>query len=68
MEHVESASFSPDAEWAAVVVRRPAGSGEIYGRTAFETDPGRSDVWLVSSKTGERRRITDGKAMAAGYL
>lgn len=67
MEHVESASFSPDTEWAAVVVRRAAAAGEVYGRTAFETDPGRSDVWLVSNRTGERRQITDGKAMAAGY-
>lgn len=67
MEHVESASFSPDAEWVAVVARRAAGPGEVYGRTAFETDPGRSDIWLVSSKTGQRRQITDGKAVAAGY-
>jgi dipeptidyl aminopeptidase/acylaminoacyl peptidase len=67
MERVDSAVFAPDGEWAAVVVRRAASTGEVYGRTAFETDPGRSDIWLVSSKTGERRRVTDGKMAAAGY-
>ncbi|URW74556.1 hypothetical protein M9980_08185 [Sphingomonas donggukensis] len=67
MEHVDRAVFAPDGEWAAVVVRRAATADEVYGRTAFEVDPGRSDVWIVSAKTGERRRITDGKARAAGY-
>lgn len=67
MEHFDRAVVAPDGEWAAVVVRRGAADGEVYGRTAFETDPGRSDVWLVSTKTGERRRITDGRSMAAGY-
>lgn len=66
-ERVDSATFAPDGEWAAVVVRRAAGADEVYDRTAYETDPGRSDVWLVSAKTGERRRITDGKSTAAGY-
>jgi hypothetical protein len=67
MERIDSAVFAPDGDWAAVVVRRAATPEEVYGRTAFEIDPGRSDVWLVSSKTGERRQITDGKAKAAGY-
>lgn len=67
MERIDSAVFAPNDEWAAVVVRRAANAGEVYDRTAFETDPGRSDVWLVSTKSGERRRITDGKTMAAGF-
>ena len=66
-ERVDNAIFSPDQEWAAIVVRRAAVAGEVYGRTAYETDPGRSDVWLVSSKTGARQRLTDGRASAAGY-
>ncbi len=66
-ERVDSATLAPDGEWAAVVVRRAVSAGEVYDRTAYETDPGRSDVWLVSAKTGERRRVTDGKSTAAGY-
>lgn len=67
MEHIEVARSSPDGEMVAVVVRRAAGSGEVYGRTAFETDPGRTDIWLFSNRSGERRQLTDGKAFAAGY-
>jgi hypothetical protein len=65
VERIDSAVFAPDGEWAAVVVRRAASAGEVYGRTAFEIDPGRSDIWLVSAKTGERRPITDGWAIGA---
>lgn len=67
MERIDHASFSPDGEWAAVVIRRSASEGEVYDRTAIEVDLGRSDVWLVSAKTDERQQITHGKPMAAGY-
>lgn len=67
MERIDGATLAPDGEWAAVIVRRAANAGEVYGRTAFETDPGRGDIWLVSTKTGERRRIGDGGNKAAGY-
>ena len=67
MERIDSAVLEPDGEWAAVVVSRPASGEEVYGRTAYEIDPGRSDVLLISAKTGERRRITYGKTAAAGY-
>lgn len=66
-EHVEAVVPSPDGEWVAVAVRRGAGSGEVYGRTSYDLDPSRSDISLISTRTGERRAITDGRAKAAGY-
>lgn len=66
-ETLDRATTSPDGEWVAVVVRRGAGSGEAYGRAVVEADPTRSDVWLISTRTGERRRVTDGAGRAAGY-
>ncbi len=67
IQHIDNVALSPDGEWAAVVVSRPARDGEVYGRAAYEIDPGRNDVWLVSTRTGERRNITNGAARAAGY-
>lgn len=69
---IDRATFSPDGEWVAAVVQRPAqtgplSTGEVFGRAAYETDPSRSDVWLVSRRTGERRNLTNGAARAAGY-
>lgn len=66
-QHVERATFSPDGAWVAAVVQRPAKIGEVYGRTAYEIDPSRDDVWLISTRTGEKRRITSGVSRAAGY-
>jgi dipeptidyl aminopeptidase/acylaminoacyl peptidase len=64
---IDRATFSPDGEWVAAVVQRPARTGEVFGRAAYETDPSRSDVWLVSRRTGERRNLTNGGSRAAGY-
>lgn len=58
---------SPDGEWIAAVVQRPAQAGEVFGRAAYETDPSRNDVWLISRRTGERRNLTQGSASAAGF-
>jgi Tol biopolymer transport system component len=58
---------SPDGEWVAAVVPRPARAGETAGRNAYETDPSRSDVWLVSRRTGEQRNLSNGAANAAGF-
>jgi len=67
VEHLEGASYSPDGEWVAAAVQRPARDGEVYGRAAYETDPSRSDISLISMRTGERRAITAGAGQAAGY-
>jgi len=67
MQRIDRASLSLDGEWAAVSVQRPARAGEAYGRAAYETDPSRNDVWLVSTRTGEKRALTDGSPQAAGY-
>ena len=48
-------------------MQRAARPGEVYGRTYYELDPTRSDVWLISRRTGERRNLTLGAEHAAGY-
>lgn len=58
---------SPDGEWVAAVVPRPAQPGEVFGRNSYEIDPSRNDVWLVSRRSGERRNLTQGRADAAGF-
>lgn len=66
-QRIDRASLSPDGEWAAVVVSRPARADEAYGRTSYDADPSRDDVWLISTRTGERRALTNGANRAAGY-
>jgi len=66
-EHLDRATLSPDGAWVAAVVQRGARLGEVYGRAAYETDPSRTDIWLISTRTGERRQLTHGAANAAGY-
>lgn len=60
-------SVEPTPDMLAITVQRPAGPGEVYGRTAYEVDPGRSDVWLVNRGTGARRNLTKGARDAAGF-
>lgn len=67
IQRLDRATLSPDGEWAALVIQRPAGPGEIYGRNSYEIDPSRADVVLVSARTGERLPITAGAGRAAGY-
>lgn len=67
MQHLDEAVLSPDGEWVAASVQRPASAHEVYGRTAYEIDPSRNDIWLISRRTGERRNISRGAVAAAGY-
>lgn len=67
LQSIDRVTISPDGEWVAVVVSRPARAGEVYGRMSIAVDPSRSDVVLVSLKTGGRRAITNGAPDAAGY-
>jgi len=64
---LSSATESLDGEWIAAVVIRPAGPDEVYGRTFYELDSSRADVWLISRATGERRNLTQGQRDASGY-
>ena len=64
---LDRVALSPDGEWVAAVVQRPARAGEVFGRAAYETDPSRSDVWLISRRTGEQRNLTQGASAAAGF-
>jgi len=64
---IDRGTLSPDGAWIAAVVPRPVRTGEVYGRNSYETDPSHSDIWLISTKTGERRALTHGLSRAAGY-
>jgi dipeptidyl aminopeptidase/acylaminoacyl peptidase len=64
---LDRVAMSPDGNWIAAVIQRPVQEGEVYGRASYETDMSRSDVWLISRRTGERRNLTQGTAQAAGY-
>jgi dipeptidyl aminopeptidase/acylaminoacyl peptidase len=64
---IERAVYSPDGNWVAAVVQRPVRPGEVYGRTAYEVDPSRNDIWLISTRTGGRRNLTEGQANASGF-
>lgn len=63
----ERATISPDGETIAVVVQRPADDGEVYGREAYEITPTRSDIWLISRRSGAKRNLTNGAKLAAGF-
>jgi len=67
LTRVDQIAPSPDGEWVAVVVQRAARPGEVYGRTFYELDPSRADIWLISRRTGERRNLTLGAKAAAGF-
>lgn len=62
---IDSVERTPDM--LAITVQRPASLHEIYGRTSYEVDPGRSDTWLVDRRTGARRNLTNGARDAAGF-
>lgn len=66
MSHIDQVAISPDRKQLAVVILRPAGPGETYGRTHYEVDPSRGDLWLIDRSTGATHQITDGREKAAG--
>ncbi|MDP9413487.1 MAG: hypothetical protein M3Q08_05215 [Pseudomonadota bacterium] len=70
---LERAVASPDGEWVAAVVQRPARPGEAFGRAAYEVDPSRSDIWLVSRRhrrapQPHRRRRPSGRLLVPGLV
>jgi dipeptidyl aminopeptidase/acylaminoacyl peptidase len=67
LTRIEGVALSPNGETAAIVVQRPAQAGEVFGRTAYEVDPGRSDIWLITLNTGATRNLTQGHELAAGF-
>lgn len=64
---VEQATPSPDGRNVAIVLQRPAVEGEVAGRTYYEVDPSRNDIWLVSRDGSAKRNLTAGRSKAAGY-
>ncbi len=66
MERLDRVKVSPDGITVAAVVLRGALPREVYGRTSYEVDPSRGDVWLIDRQTGAQRNLTEGRALAAG--
>lgn len=64
---VDKAAPSPDGRVLAIAVQRPGGEGEVAGRTSYEVDPSREDIWLIPRKSSGARNLTSGRALAAGY-
>lgn len=67
MSYIDRAVLSPDGRTLAISVRRPVGSGEVYGRTAYEVDPSRDDIWLVPLDGRRAENITQGRSLGAGF-
>jgi dipeptidyl aminopeptidase/acylaminoacyl peptidase len=61
---IGSSTLSPDGEWLAVEVRRPPTSPSRFRGPSLRGE--RSDVWLVSARTGETRNLTDGQRDSTG--
>lgn len=62
---IDQVSRSSDGAHTAVTVIRPAQPGEIYGRTNYELDTSRADVWVISD--AGPRNITQGQPTASGF-
>ncbi len=65
VENLGSIALSPDGRWAAVAIQRSKREAGLFTRTRLGGDD-RSDLWLVATSTGERRRLTDGAADGSG--
>ena len=64
---IDKVDPSPDGRDIAVVIQRPVSDSEVFGRTPYEIDPSRTDVWLVARDGSGKRNITQGAAKAAGF-
>lgn len=67
MTSIDQVAINPNGRDLAVVVQRPAEEGEAFGRTPYEIDPSRADIWLLDRDGSERRQLTSGHDRAAGY-
>lgn len=67
IERVDEVVPSPDGSATAIVVQRPATDGETYGRTHYEIDPSRNDIWISGEGQGEARRIAPLADKGAGF-
>ena len=61
---IGATTLSPDGEWLAVEVRRPPTSPSRYRGPSNRGE--RSDIWLVSPRTGQTRNLTNGQQDSTG--
>lgn len=66
IESYKGQAISPDGEWIAMVIQRARSEREVHQRP-FLGGGDKSDVWLVSRRTGERRNLTNGSRDASGW-
>jgi dipeptidyl aminopeptidase/acylaminoacyl peptidase len=66
--YYEHYDISPDGKWVALTIARGFQRDDIYALGDLRKLPGgipatflRQDIWIASTKTGELKRITDGK-------
>lgn len=66
IENLGDIALSPDGQWAALVIQRSKLNAGFHCRTRLGGDD-RADIWLVSTATGARERMTDGTRDGSGY-
>jgi len=67
IERVDEVVPSPDGKATAVVIQRPAAPGEAFGRTHYEIDPSRNDVWISGEGESEPERIAPLGGKGSGF-
>jgi len=63
IERVDEVVPSPVGKDTAVVVQRPAAHGEAFGRTHYEIDPSRNDVWVAGDQAAKKIAPASGKGV-----
>lgn len=66
IKRVEGVVPSPNGELTAIVLQRGVSDGEVYGRTHYEVDPSRNEVWVVG-EAGAHHRIAPNAGNGAGF-
>ena len=67
IERVDEIVPSPDGKITAVVIQRPPTNGEAFGRTHYEIDPSRNDIWIAGDGQSEGRKIAPASGKGSGF-
>ncbi|MPY86959.1 MAG: prolyl oligopeptidase family serine peptidase [Luteitalea sp.] len=66
LEALGDVAISPDGEWLAYVLKRRKAEARHH-KLDFLDGNDRGDVWLVSTRNGSPRNLTDGAVDGSGY-